>query len=133
MQDDNTPLNGDVVGSEAQTGSVAKKPDTTFVMVNYALYLAGYVTGGFTMLVGLIIAYVYRGKGPEWLDEHYRYQIRTFWIGMVYSVISLFLFLFVIGILMLVLLAVWMIVRIVVGFKALQEGRAPSNVDTWLI
>ena len=29
------------------------------------------------LLVGVVIAYVYRGQGPHWLDEHYRYLIRT--------------------------------------------------------
>ena len=31
------------------------------------------------------------------------------------------------------LLAVWFIVRCVKGFKGLQEKRAPSNVDSWLL
>lgn len=32
-------------------------------------------------LVGVVMAYVNRGDAPEWLRAHYRYQIRTFWIG----------------------------------------------------
>ncbi len=61
-----------------------KPVDTTLPMVIYALYLASIITGGLTALVGVVIAYVYQGKGPEWLDRHYRYQIRTFWIGLLY-------------------------------------------------
>src|SRR5690554_7491444 len=61
-----------------------KPPDTTMPMVVYALYLASFVVG-FTSVIGVVIAYVYRGKGPAWLDEHYRYQIRTFWIGLLYA------------------------------------------------
>ncbi|MFY0990003.1 DUF4870 family protein [Halomonas sp. C05BenzN] len=101
-------------------------------MVIYALYLASFVVG-FTSVIGVVIAYVYSGKGPEWLDEHYRYQIRTFWIGLLYSVIAFMLALVVIGIPLLLALAVWLIVRCVKGFKGLQERRAPDNVDTWLI
>ena len=100
-------------------------------MVIYALYLASFFLG-FTSLIGVIIAYVYKGKGPAWLDEHYRYQIRTFWIGLLYGVVFSILTLVVIGFPLLLALAVWLIIRCVKGFKGLQEKRAPSNVDTWL-
>lgn len=107
--------------------------DTTIPMVIYALHLASLVTGGLTSLVGVVIAYVYRGEGPAWLDEHYRYQIRTFWIGLLYFCVSGLLTLILIGFVLLFALAVWLIVRCVKGFKGLQEQRAPDNVDTWLV
>lgn len=106
-------------------------PDTTMPMVVYALYLVSFVVG-FTSVIGVVIAYVYRGKGPGWLDEHYRYQIRTFWIGLLYATIASILVLVAIGIPLLIALAVWLIVRCVKGFRGLQEKRAPDNVDTWL-
>ncbi|MBB3332628.1 putative membrane protein [Halomonas campaniensis] len=108
-----------------------KSPDTTMPMVVYALYLASFVVG-FTSVIGVVIAYVYRGKGPAWLDEHYRYQIRTFWIGLLYATLASILVLVAIGIPLLIALAVWLIVRCVKGFRGLQEKRAPDNVDTWL-
>ena len=58
-----SPLEGSVISEE-------KQPDTTMAMVIYALYLASFILG-FTSLIGVVIAYVYRGKGPVWLDEHY--------------------------------------------------------------
>ncbi|WP_444999473.1 DUF4870 family protein [Halomonas mongoliensis] len=108
-----------------------KPPDTTMPMVVYALYLASFVVG-FTAVIGVVIAYVYRGKGPDWLDEHYRYQIRTFWIGLLYASVATLLTVVLIGIPLLIALAVWLIVRCVKGFRGLQEKRAPDNVDTWL-
>ena len=117
-------LNGEVISEERR-----HPPDTTMAMVIYALYLASFFLG-FTSLIGVIIAYVY--KGPAWLDEHYRYQIRTFWIGLLYGVVFSILTLVVIGFPLLLALAVWLIIRCVKGFKGLQEKRAPSNVDTWL-
>lgn len=114
------------------TDSEAPKPaDTTMALVVYALLLAGFVVG-FTPLIGVIIAYIYRGKGPLWLDEHYRYQIRTFWIGLLYGFVAALLSLIGIGLVLMIALAVWLIVRCVKGFKAIQEKRAPANVDTWL-
>lgn len=120
------PLKGEVVSEEQR-----HKPDTTMAMVIYALYLASFFLG-FTSIIGVVIAYVYKGKGPAWLDEHYRYQIRTFWIGLVYGIVFSILTLILIGFPLLLALAVWLIIRCVKGFKGLQEKRAPSNVDTWL-
>mgnify|MGYP006945316752 FL=1 len=108
-----------------------KPPDTTMPMVVYALYLASFVVG-FTSVIGVVIAYVYRGKGPEWLDEHYRYQIRTFWIGLLYASVATLLTVVLIGIPLLIALAVWLIVRCVKGFRGLQDKRAPDNVGSWL-
>ncbi|MCH4809726.1 DUF4870 family protein [Vreelandella neptunia] len=120
------PLEGDVVSKER-----SHQPDTTMAMVIYALYLASFILG-FTSIIGVVIAYVYKGKGPTWLDEHYRYQIRTFWIGLVYGIVFSILTLILIGFPLLLALAVWLIIRCVKGFKGLQEKRAPSNVDSWL-
>ena len=109
------------------------KPDTTITMVIYALLLAGIVTGGLTALVGVVMAYVYRGQGPQWLDEHYRYQIRTFWIGLVYFAVSGLLTFILIGFLTWLLAVIWLVIRCVKGFKGLQEERQPDNVDTWMV
>ena len=126
---DESPSGEEVISQSIDTDKV---PDTTMAMVIYALYLASFVLG-FTSLIGLVIAYVYKGKGPAWLDEHYRYQIRTFWIGLLYAVISSLLTFILIGFPLLLALAIWLIIRCVKGFKGLQEKRAPSNVDSWLI
>ena len=107
--------------------------DTTLPMVIYALYLASIVTGGLTALVGVVIAYVYRGKGPEWLDQHYRYQVRTFWIGLLYFCLSGVLMFVLIGFVLWLVAVVWLVIRCVKGFKGLQEQRSPENVDTWLV
>ncbi|WP_404473635.1 DUF4870 domain-containing protein [Vreelandella venusta] len=130
------PIEGEVINSDTHSEQSDKAPssppDTTMAMVIYALYLASFVVG-FTSIIGVIIAYVYKGKGPVWLDEHYRYQVRTFWIGLLYASIATLLTLVLVGFPLLLALAVWFIVRCVKGFKGLQEKRAPSNVDSWLL
>lgn len=128
-------MNDNLPEEENRPGDIAldgKSPDTTLTIVVYALHLAGIITGGMTSLVGVVMAYVYRGRGPAWLDEHYRYQIRTFWIGLLYFAVSGLLTLILIGFLTWLLAVVWLVIRCVKGLKAVQERRAPDNVDTWL-
>lgn len=129
-------MNDTLPEDETRPGELAsqgKSPDTTLAIVVYALHLAGIITGGMTALVGVVMAYVYRGRGPAWLDEHYRYQIRTFWIGMLYFAVSALLTLILIGFLTWLLAVIWLVIRCVKGLKALQEKRSPENVDTWLV
>ncbi|SDO16765.1 DUF4870 family protein [Vreelandella arcis] len=121
------PIDNEVVSEEQH-----HQPDTTMALVIYALYLASFILA-FTSIIGVVIAYVYKGKGPAWLDEHYRYQIRTFWMGLAYGILCLLLTPILIGFLLMLALAIWLIIRCVKGFKGLQEKRAPSNVNTWLV
>lgn len=108
-------------------------PDTTLPIVIYALFLAAIVSGGLTALVGVVIAYIYRGKGPHWFDEHYRYQIRTFWLSLLYFTLSALLTLVLIGYVTWLLAVVWLVIRCVKGIRGLQQHRAPDNVGTWLV
>lgn len=99
----------------------------------YILYLVAIILGGVTALVGLVMAYVYRGEAPEWLSSHYRFQIRTFWIGLLYSLISMLLSVIGIGFLLGFLTLIWWILRCVKGLQALEKREPVANPETWLI
>ena len=51
-------------------------------LIVYILYFAAYVTVGITSVIGVIIAHVQVGTAEPMLASHYRFQIRTFWIGL---------------------------------------------------
>lgn len=97
----------------------------------YVLYLAGLVVG-VTPLIGVIMAYVVRGDAPQWLATHYRFQIRTFWIGFLFSMISTLLTVILIGFLGYLATAVWVIIRCIKGFQAADRGEPVEDVETWL-
>ena len=97
----------------------------------YILYLVSLVFG-VTSLVGVIMAYISRGDAPEWLASHYRFQIRTFWIGMLYGIIGLILAYVVIGWLVLLFTLIWFVVRCVKGLKYLNNGQAHPDPAGWM-
>ncbi len=97
----------------------------------YILYLVSLITG-ITAIVGLVIAYVNRGEAPDWLKTHYRFQIRTFWIGLLYGFISLLTLIVVVGLLLGIFTLIWWIVRCAKGMKQLARGTAYENPATWL-
>jgi uncharacterized membrane protein len=96
----------------------------------YVLYLAGLVLG-VTTLIGLVMAYIYRDDAPYWLRAHYQFQIRTFWIGLLYIVVGVVTTAISIGFLILLFWLVWYIVRCVKGIKLVSEGRSPPNPVSW--
>jgi len=97
----------------------------------YVLYLASLVVG-VTALVGVVMAYVYRGDAPDWLKTHYRYQIRTFWLGILYALVGLLLAFAVIGVVVLGLVLVWFVVRCVKGLQRVGRGEPMPDPGTWL-
>jgi uncharacterized membrane protein len=104
---------------------------TTPAVVVYALYLASIVSG-LTALIGVIVAYVYRGKDAAWLDTHFTFQIRTFWMLLLYSLIGGALTLVLIGWLMLLFVLVWLLVRCVRGIQFVSRGQPYPNPGSWL-
>ena len=97
----------------------------------YILYLLSLIFG-ITSLVGLVMAYINKGDAPEWLQSHYRFQIRTFWIGLLIGVTGAATAVFMVGILFLVFLFVWWIVRCVKGMKYVADGNAHPDPASWM-
>lgn len=108
----------------------SNKAGTTKII--YILYLVGMVMPILT-LIGLVMAYVNQSDSEDWLQSHYQYQIRTFWIGLLFSLVSGFLTLIFIGYLLLLATAIWFIIRCVKGLKYLDQQQAHPNAVTWMI
>jgi uncharacterized membrane protein len=80
-------------------------------------------------IIGVIFAYVNRADSPVWLKTHYRFQIRTFWICLLYAFLTLLTPLIVV---LGVFTFIWGIVRCVKGLKSLSRGEPYENAATWL-
>lgn len=111
--------------------SVPVQASDTPAKVVYGLYLASLVLG-ITALVGVVVAYIYQGEAPAALQTHYRFQIRTFWIGILYSVVSLVLTPIFVGFLGFVFVVIWTIVRCVKGFQRISRREPVADPATWL-
>ncbi len=96
----------------------------------YVLYLIGLLTG-LTIIIGVVMAYIYKDDSPEWLRTHYESQIRIFWMGILYSIIATLLIFVLIGFLLYFVIAVWWIVRCVKGLKYLDQKQAYPDHQSW--
>ena len=96
----------------------------TVATVVYALQAAGFFVG-ITWIVAVIVDYVKKEDAAgTWLESHLRWQIRTFWWGLLWGVIGGLLALVLVGFVVLFADAVWIIYRIVKGWLRLSENRA---------
>jgi len=108
------------------------EPGPQNALVIYVLYLVGFVIG-ITAIVGIVMAYLNRGKAGGFVESHYTWQIRTFWIALLASFVSAILFIVGIGFLLMLAVAVWVIVRVVKGLMALQKNEPIANPQSWWI
>ena len=99
----------------------------TIATVVYALQAAGFVLGGVTWIIAIIVNYVKRDDvRGTWLEPHFTWQIRTFWWGLLWGVVGVILAFVLVGFAVLFAAAIWMIYRIVKGWLALYEGKPVS-------
>jgi len=119
--------------------------DLTRVGVIYGLYLLGWVTGGATTLIGLVIAYVSRATAGPTTESHLTFQIRTVWVTVGWAILGALLVLigfplsFVLiglpflklGLLILALLGLLFVVRCVAGIIYLARGEDYPRPRSW--
>lgn len=90
-------------------------------MLVYALQAASFIFG-ITFIAGVIINYLKReGAQTTWLASHFRWQIRTFWFGLLWGCIGGVTMLLGIGFIILAVDTLWVIYRIAKGWLRLSE------------
>ena len=105
--------------------------NSSMALIVYILYFAAYFVG-ITAIVGVIIAHVQKGSGDALLDSHYDFQIRTFWVGVLYIVVGTVLAWVLIGFLILAWWFIWSLIRNIKGILALNENRPIANPYSWM-
>lgn len=99
--------------------------------VIYLLFLVNIIIQ-FLGIIGVIVAYVNKDDAPAWLQSHYRFQIRTFWIGLLYLFLGVVLSAVAIGYFILLFWVVWVIIRCVKGIKYLDRNQAYPTPGSWM-
>ena len=89
----------------------------------YILYALSYFTG-ITAIIGIITNYIKQEEvAGTWLESHFRWQIRTFWFGMLWAVIGALTVFILVGIAVLFANFCWIIYRIVKGWLNLNDNK----------
>ena len=95
----------------------------TVTAVVYALYAAAFFIG-LTAIVAIVVNYVKVDDARgTWLESHFRWQIRTFWYGLLWGVLGAITFVILIGWAILFADCVWIIYRLVKGWLNLNDNK----------
>ena len=108
----------------AKPPALGPKKDLEITHIIYGLMASGYVTGGLGSLAAIILNYIKfdEVKGTA-LEGHFRWQMRTFWWGMLWAVLSLLLMFALIGFVTIFIVVIWHIYRIAKGWIRLNDGK----------
>jgi len=115
----------DPIGNLMQTSTPEEKMQSlkTLTTVVYALYAATFISG-ITSIIAIVINYVKKDEvSGTWLESHFRWQIRTFWYGLLWTILGVLTWIIVIGWIVLAVNGVWLIYRIVKGWLDLNDGK----------
>lgn len=105
--------------------------DQGYAFAVYTLYTIGFLTV-ITAVIGLIIAYVKAPTAGGIWQSHFQFQIRTFWIGLLYFIAGFALLYFVIGAFVILWWTIWTLVRIIKGAILLHDQRPIPQPASWL-
>jgi uncharacterized membrane protein len=98
-------------------------------IIGAATVVGAFLTG-WPSIVAVILNYVKRGEvRGTWLESHFRWQIRTFWYGLLWVLLCLAFVAVTLGLGLLIvwlplgIVGLWFVYRIVRGWVALGGGR----------
>lgn len=102
------------------------------LLITYILFGLG-LFNGLTAVAGVIIAHLkVNDVADDFLEGHYRWLIRTFWLGLIMGIIGGLLTVILIGFLIIGLVFLWYIWRLVKGFLAFNDNKPLADPNAWL-
>jgi uncharacterized membrane protein len=136
--------------SEPPTGAAAAQPSESLITLThviYGLHAVSLITGiigaatvvgafltGWPSIIAVILNYVKRSETRgTWLESHFRWQIRTFWYGLLWVTLCGIFVVLTLGIGLLIawlplgVVGLWFIYRIARGWLQLKD-RCPMYV-----
>jgi uncharacterized membrane protein len=108
------------MGNELATADESAKKLTTVI---YALYAISLFIG-ITAIAAIIMNYLKKDDVAGTIYEsHFRWQIRSFWFGLLWAVVGVVTMMILVGWVILLADSVWMVYRIVKGWLNLNDGK----------
>lgn len=109
------------MSTEVQTAQMQSLKTLTTVV--YALYATTFFFG-ITAIIAIVVNYVKLDEARgTWLESHFRWQIRTFWFGVLWFFLGALTWILVIGMLIMAVACVWLIYRIAKGWLNLNDNK----------
>lgn len=114
---------GPSAGTHQDSVQHSESSATAITTMVYALQALSFLIG-ITFIAAVVVNYVKRADVEgTWLESHFRWQMRTFWFAVLWTIIGFITWVIFIGWLILGINAIWIIYRIVRGWLNLAERK----------
>ena len=122
VQDDRPVAQGSSEPAPAGTAESVEE-QAKFAHIVYLLQAIGFFVG-ITFIAGVVLNYIKKGDISDLMvASHFRWQIRTFWFSLLWAVIGTVLSIVVVGLVVLLINAVWVLYRLIKGWLRLNEQK----------
>ncbi len=109
----------------------SEKAAKSLTTIIYALYAASFLVGitffglmGCIINLAVIMNYLKKDDvAGTFLESHFRWQMRTFWFGLLWGIIGVISVAVFVGNVVLIANAIWMIYRIARGWLCLNDNK----------
>jgi uncharacterized membrane protein len=96
----------------------------TLTIIVYVLQGVSFFVGGISLIAAVIINYIkLKDVQGTWLESHFRWQIRTFWYFLLWTVIGITTVFLMVGFFILFANSIWFIYRVIKGGLRLSENK----------
>ena len=100
-----------------------QESNKTLTTIIYGLYAFSCLFG-ITAIVAIVINYIKKEDVAGTIFEsHFRWQIRTFWFGLLWLTIGWMTIIFLVGFAVLFATWVWLVYRVAKGWLRLNDGK----------
>ena len=100
-----------------------EKSAKSLTTIIYALYAAAFLFG-ISAIAAIMMNYIKRDDvAGTFLESHFRWQMRTFWFGLLWGIIGAITTLILVGWLILFVNTLWIVYRIVKGWLNLNDNK----------
>jgi len=108
-------------------------PGRLNVMAIYVLYLLAIVPafGIVPAIIGFVMAVMNRGKADETWNSHYDFQVRQGVMALIAAIVSVILLFVLIGFIGLAALAIWWVIRSVIGLMTASRNERIRDPETY--
>jgi uncharacterized membrane protein len=113
-------MNDATVSDAAQ----ATESERTTLLICYILQGVGVITGGLASIVAVVISHIKVNETTNnFIRSHHRWNIRTFWFAILWSIVSFILVFIAIGVFGFFVVAIWVVYRVARGIINFSERR----------
>jgi len=107
--------------AEVKSGELQHR---NLALLVYVLQGLGFFAGGITCVAALIVNYLKMNEVRDtWLESHFRWQLNTFWYGLLWTFVAAMFWIVLLGWLAGGVVTLWLIYRIVKGALYLNDNK----------